>query len=191
MPEVKEGDAKITEEKAQAEADEKAAAEKNEDKKENMIPQTRFNEVNDRAKAAEAKVTAMEAAEAKAEEARLIEKENYKELAEKRGAEVDKFKAEAEKAVGMEATLTELLEASMEAIPKDLRSLVPESLSTQEKLAYIATNAAVLTKADPMNVGAGERGGNKEKGKIVVLTEDQKTAARNAGVTDEAYAKFI
>jgi hypothetical protein len=161
------------------------------DKRENMIPQSRFNEVNERAKAAALEVAELKAAQAKAQEEKLIEQEKYKELAESRGEELAAAKAKAARYDSANEALEKVLEVQMDAIPENLRGLVPEALDTQSKLAYIAQNAAVLSKAPAIDVKAGKRGGEKDDTQKIVLTAEQKQAAANAGVTEEEYAKYI
>lgn len=63
---------------------------------ENMIPKSRFDEVNERAKKAEAELEARKQAEKEAEEKRLADQQQYKELAEKREAELRDLQAQTE-----------------------------------------------------------------------------------------------
>ena len=65
---------------------------------ENMIPQSRFAEVAKRAKEAEKKLEAFEAAQAKAEEAKLTEQQKYAQL----------YETEKTKAATLEARMAEL-----------------------------------------------------------------------------------
>ncbi|UYN89903.1 MAG: hypothetical protein KIT08_01370 [Anaerolineales bacterium] len=63
---------------------------------EHLIPKHRFDEVNERAKKAEAELDALKQAEKQAEEKRLADQQQYKELADKREAELKDLQAKTE-----------------------------------------------------------------------------------------------
>jgi hypothetical protein len=155
---------------------------------EHMIPKSRFDEVNTARKKAEERLAQLEAEQKLEVEKRLTEQEKYKELADKRGEELVKAQAEADKVAAYEKTLSEVLAAQVEALPKDKRALVPEELSTQGKLNWLAKNAAILKAPAPFDIGAGNRGGGEDH-TPPVLTPEEHEYAQKYGMTDEAYAK--
>ncbi|MBW2647732.1 MAG: hypothetical protein JRE23_16470 [Deltaproteobacteria bacterium] len=155
-----------------------------------MIPQSRLNVVIQERDDAKKRADSLEKAIADAETKRLKESEDYKALYEAEQAKVIELKPKADGADSAHATLKEVLEAQIEAIPDHQHSLVPDELSTEKQLAWIARNRALLSKEQPFDIGAGETGGNGD-GKSVTLSPEQKKAARKANVTDEAYAKSI
>jgi hypothetical protein len=157
-------------------------------KDEHMVPISRLNEVIADRKKLEERIAQIEAEQKLEVEKRLTEQEKYKELADKRGEELVKAQAEAAKVVGMEKTLSEVLAAQVEALPKDKRALVPEELSTQGKLNWLAKNAAILKAPAPFDIGAGNRGGGEDH-TPPVLTPEEHEYAQKYGMTDEAYAK--
>ena len=155
---------------------------------EHMVPISRLNEVIEERKALAEKVKTMEAAEKAAIDQRLIEQSEFKKLAESRGEELVKANAEAAKVASYEKTLGEVLAAQVEALPKDKRVLVPEALTTQQKLDWIAKNAAILKAPVAFDIGAGHLGGSEDKTPPVLSPEEHATAVQ-FGMTDEQYAK--
>ena len=65
-------------------------------KPESSVPYERFKEINERMKAAEAKAAELEAKGKKIEEMAMAEQNQFKELAEKRAAEIEKLKSDFE-----------------------------------------------------------------------------------------------
>ena len=165
-----------------------AAAERDKSEKtEHMIPKSRLDEEIEKRKAAEGRLAAMEA-ETKAEtEKRLVEQSQFKELAEKRGVDLVKAQAEAAKVTAYEKTLTEVLAAQIESLPEDKRALVPDELTTQQRLAWIAKNAAILKAPAAFDIGAGRHGGGEDS--KVTLTPEEHAVAKSFGLTDEEYFK--
>jgi hypothetical protein len=155
---------------------------------EHMVPISRLNEVIADRKKLEDKVATMEAAEKAETEKRLAEQNQWKEVAEKRGEELVKAQAEAAKVGGMEATLAQVLAAQVEALPKDKRALVPDALTTQGKLDWLAKNAAILKAPAAFDIGAGHLGGGEDNTPPVLSPEEEQVAAA-FGMKKEDYAK--
>lgn len=91
------------------------------------------------AKRAEAEQRAREEAEAAA----LAEQERYKELAEKRAAQVEELEAKAERASRYEEVITSLLEAQLKDVPDHILPLL-ERLDPVEQLDYLSKNRGAL-----------------------------------------------
>lgn len=155
---------------------------------EHMIPKSRFDEVNEARKKAEERIAQIEAEQKLEVEKRLAEQNQYKELADKRGEDLVKAQAEAAKVAGYEKTLTEVLAAQVEALPKEKRGLVPDALTTQQKLDWIAKNAAILKAPAAFDIGAGQLGGGEDNTPPVLSPEEHATAVQ-FGMTDAEYAK--
>ena len=157
---------------------------------ERNIPYSRFQEVNEAKKALEARIAQIEAAQHEADEKRLAEQNQYKELAEKRGQDLVKAQQDAAKVPVYEETLSEVLAAQVAELPEDKRGLVPDDLTTQQKLKWIAKNASILKAPQPFDIGAGHQGGGAPA-KKVELTAEQKQIAQRFGMTEAEYAKNI
>ncbi len=130
------------------------------------IPYERFAEVNEKYRAAQAKIAEHEKAQSDAkkaadaaEKARLAEQGKYQELAEaaeKRAADLEPYKAKSDR---YEAALTKLLTQERKDLPKHVLTLL-DKLDPADQLDYIAENREVLTaKQTPPNIngtaGAG------------------------------------
>jgi len=116
---------------------------------EHMIPKSRLDEEITKRKELEARLTAIETANKTAEEQRMIEAQQYKELYEKAKAEAEGLKPKAAVADDLEKVVQASLESQLKEIPEHLRGLVPEGLTTSAKLQYIAQNRALLMKEKP------------------------------------------
>ena len=131
---------------------------------------------------------ALEKAAQDAETRRLKESENYKELYEAAETKIASLTPQAEKLGAYEKTLKETLDAQIAAIPEDKRSLIPEELPIDAQLKWISRNRELLSKSQPMSVGAGIRGGG-ESGRRADLSIEELEMARAFGMTPEEYAK--
>jgi len=155
---------------------------------EHLIPKSRLDDEIQKRKDLEKRLAAMEKAHNDAETQRLQEQKDYQTLYEKAAAELAEAKPKAEKLDVFEATLKETLASAIEEIPPERRGLIPEELSTEAQLRWIAKNRALLAKAQPFDIGAGKKGGEAQK--TVELTEDEKAFALRTGVSFEDYAKY-
>lgn len=156
---------------------------------EHMIPLSRFNEVNDAKRKVEERLATIEAEQKVETEKRLAEQNKYKELAEARGADLVKAQAEAAKVSTYEKTLTDVLASQVEALPEEKRALVPDELTTAQKLAWLAKNAAILKAPAPFDIGAGRTGGGEDrtKPKQPALSSEEAAVARAFGMTEKEY----
>lgn len=154
---------------------------------EHMIPKSRLDDVLAKLDAAQKKADALEKAQQEGERKRLEEANQYKELYEKTQAELSNLKPKAEQVDTYEKTLTSILDAQIAELPEDFRDVVPDGLSTQAKLDWLAKNKAKFMKAEPYDIGAGKRGTRPDKS--AELSEEEKSVARRFGMTDEEYVK--
>lgn len=155
-----------------------------------MIPKERFDEVNSRMKEYEKKLQAQEKALKEAQEARLKEKEDYKQLYEQTTAELSELKPLAEQVETYKETMERLFESQVADIPEEMRSLIPDELSVKQKLDWIARNKNLLLKPVAPNIGAGSRGSGASP-KTRELTPDEKQVAETFGYTAEEYLKYV
>lgn len=155
---------------------------------EHMIPKSRFDEINTKAKKLEDELRKIEEERQKEIEERLVEQQQYKELAEKRGKDLAELQAKAQKVDAYEQTLTAVYEASLQELPEDMRDLVPEELSIQQKLNWLSKNKARLLKPISPDLGAGKRGGGGSSD--AKLTPEEADIAKRFGMTPEEYAKY-
>lgn len=154
---------------------------------EHMIPKSRFDEVNEERRKLAERIAKIEA-DAKAEaERQLVEQNKFKELAEQRAQELEKAKVDASKMDGYEKTLKEVLAAQVAALPEDKRGLVPDELTTAQKLSWLAKNAAILKAPAAPDIGAGKRGGTEAT--TINLSPEEIAFAQRFGEKAEEYQK--
>jgi type IV secretory pathway VirB10-like protein len=155
---------------------------------EHMIPKSRLDEVLALNKTFADRLAALEQERKDEVEKRLAEQNQWKELAEKRGAELTEAQGKAAKVAEYEKTLESLLEKQVGEIPEEKRALIPTYGTTQQRLEWIAANRAILTAPKPFDIGAGKQGG--AEGKKIELTAEELEVARKFGMTPEDYAKY-
>ena len=155
---------------------------------ENMIPKSRLDEVIAQRDAANKKADALEAAQHAAEKKRLEEANQYKELYEKTQAELTSLKPKAEQVDDYETTLQGVLSSQVAELPEEFQDVIPDGLSTKQKLDWLAKNKSKFMKAEPFDIGAGKRGTRPDK--KIELTPEEKEMAAKYGMTEDAYAKY-
>lgn len=134
---------------------------------EDPIPFKRFDQVNQRMKAAEAKLAELtkaeeaRAAEAKkAEEARLAEQQKWQELAERYKGEAEGLKPHQDKATRYETALTAILETERKGLAKHVLELL-DNLDPAAQLEYIAKHRDTLRPQSPPDINGASKGSGK------------------------------
>jgi len=154
---------------------------------EHMIPKSRLDEVLETNRKLQERLDATEKERQEQLEAQLKEQGKYKELADQRAQKLAELQPKADQLDSYEVTLKSVLEAEIAQLPEEFQDVVPESLSTKDKLDWLAKNKSKFMKADPFDIGAGKRGVKPEK--KAELTPEEKQVARNFGMSEEDYAK--
>jgi hypothetical protein len=93
---------------------------------ENMIPQSRFNEVIEARRAAEEKLQALMAEREAEREKELAEQNRYQELYTETQGKLTELEAKAQRAEVLAQAIQATNEARIAQIPEDKRSIVPE-----------------------------------------------------------------
>ena len=155
-----------------------------------MIPKARLDEVIADRKKLEERLAVLEKTSKDAEEQRLADQEKWRELAEKRLEELESVKPKAAVAEEQEASLQKYLQAQIDEIPEDMRSLIPEQLTTLQKLDWLSINKAKLLKPTAPNIGAGMRGAGSGNLASVELSPEEKEVAKKFGMSEKEYAEY-
>ena len=155
---------------------------------EHMIPKSRLDEVIHERDEAMKRAEALEKAQQEAERKRLEESAEYKKLYETTLADVTALKPKAEQVEQYEKRLKEILDSQIAELPEEFRGMVPEGLPTDQQLAWLAKNKAVLVKPEPFDIGAGKKG--TKPNTTSTLTEDEKRVAKHFGMSEEDYQKY-
>lgn len=166
---------------------------------ENMIPQSRFNRVNEERKALAERLEALEKAQAerdestrKQRETELAEQNQYKQLYESAKAELANLKAAQEQATRYQAALQQTNEARIQSIPEEKRSLIPEYDDPVKLGAWLDKALPELTtppkpNAPRLDGGSGGAGGTGNPSGNLNSTQQQLIeAARNMGFSVDA-----
>jgi len=140
---------------------------------EHMIPKTRFDEVNNSLKELQKKLDDIE--KEKEQAALDAKKKNgeFEELYKTTSTELDTTKTQFEQTSArveqLEGLIQNLVDAELESVPEELRDLVPENMSPEQKLSWI-TNAkkkglfgAAPNKADEPLGGSTNKGNPQDK----------------------------
>lgn len=105
-----------------------------ETKKDIMIPKERFDEVNGKYKELSSQVAEMQKAK-EAMEAQLAE---MKKASEATQSSITETTSKLEDQVkSYETLMNEMVQTKLQAIPEEMQDLIPEGLSTEQKLAWI------------------------------------------------------
>lgn len=191
MPTIEEIKAKPETERTAEEKSALAAAERTTDKStEHMIPKSRLDEVIAERETARAEALKLKTEQDKAKADALKEQGKWQELAEQRQKDLDVATGKAAKVDEYEKTLQDTLKAQLEELPAELRGLVPEELTTPQKLGWLSKNKATLLKPVAGDIGAGRRGGSGSSNTKVELSAEQIQVAKSFGYTPEEYAHF-
>lgn len=153
------------------------------------IPKARLDEVIKERDEARQRAAEIEQAAKDAEKKRLEAEQNYKALYEQAQAELSTAKPKAAMVEAMESTLSKLLESQILEMPEDRRGLVPDGLSTQGKLDWIAKNHSILMAPKAFDIGAGRQGGTQGTAQQIELTPEEKIWAEKLNMTYEEYYK--
>jgi len=154
-----------------------------------MIPKSRLDEVLKSNRDLQAKLEALEIERQEQLEAQLKEQGRYKELAESRAQEIATLKPKADTVDGYEETLVKVLEAQMADVPENMRGLLPDVLTTQQKLDWLSRNKPLLLKQRAPDIGAGKIGG-EDQSVSAELTPEEIEFAKSFGYSAEEYAKY-
>ena len=154
---------------------------------EHMIPKSRLDEVLESNRKLQEQLTRTEKERQDQLEAQLKEQGKWKEIAEQRANEMAALKPKAEQVEAIEVTLKEVLATQIAELPENLRSLVPDDLTTQQKLSWLSKNKALLLKPKAVDIGAGKQGGSAPEG--TTLSPEEMEFAKAFGVKPEDYAK--
>ncbi|UKL30005.1 hypothetical protein [Bacillus phage PK2] len=113
-------------------------------KQEHMIPKTRFDEVNNKLKEFQEKFDAMNKQKEQEELEAKKKKGEFENLYNDAQTELEntknQFKETSQRVEQLEGIIQTLVDAELEAVPEEMRDLVPENFTPEQKLSWI-TNA--------------------------------------------------
>lgn len=142
-----------------------------------------------RAEAAENRVKLKEFqdAQAKAEEERLAQKQEWQELAEKRAKEIEALRPYQEKYQAMLDTMAARNKERIESIPDEMQTLVPEYDDPAKLSNWLDANWDRLNDKPVIPSLNGDARSNRARGKQVTLSDAEIKIAEKMGLTPEQY----
>lgn len=152
-----------------------------------MIPKARFDEVNNALKGLRTELDTLKAANLTAETKRLEDDKQWKLLAEQRQAEIVRLTGVEEQFTSVNATLEALLAAQLAELSDDAKAMVPEALSKQEQINWIAKNRQQLTRSTAPSFDAGSRGDRVTP--ETAITADEMPAFKASGMSQKDWNK--
>ncbi|WP_214796588.1 MULTISPECIES: hypothetical protein [unclassified Exiguobacterium] len=141
--------------------------------KENMIPKSRFDEVNTKYKEMESQLSQIMKEREEQEQARIAkEKEEaekrgeYEKLYHEKAKEAESLLAYQERATELETLINSMVESKLSTIPEDYHDLIPSNLTPEAKLDWISkAEAKGILKAKTDEVEIGKRTNPKSDSK--------------------------
>lgn len=132
------------------------------------VPYSRFQEVNEQAKQSAEKLAEFERKEKEREEQEALAKGEHEKL-------INDLKPQAERAKALEETIKTSVNALIEKIPEERRSLIPEGLPVEQKFNWINQNLEFLTQTSGNpNVNTGSNVPNsQDAGNKPIYTQEQ------------------
>lgn len=116
---------------------------------------------------------------------------NFRTLYETTKSELEIERGKSSRADTLETALKKALEAELAALTPEAKKLVPEKLSVEDRLDWIATNRALLTRQKSQDIGAGGgRSMQTQKPGKTELSPEEKQVAALFGYSSEEYAKY-
>lgn len=124
-----------------------------------------------------------------AQQQRLAESGNFKELAEQRAAELAALQPFKEQAETLEKMIRESNTSRINSVREDMRALTPVDYSPAQLAKWLDANLTRLTTPPAPNIdaGAGQGGGTA----VVRLTDEQKQMAARFGMTEAQYVESL
>jgi hypothetical protein len=122
-----------------------------------------------------------------AEEAALVEQAKWKELADKRGAELEGLKPVQDRLTAYETAFKTALVKRLDAIPDEFKSLVPAFDDPVKTWDWLDANQNLFARRIAPKLDAGAQGDAASK-QTPKLTVEEIQIAKRSGLTPEQYA---
>jgi phage I-like protein len=125
------------------------------------------------------------------EQQRLEASKEFEKLATSQKTELEQLRPKAERTEALEAYIKSSVETRVNALPADVRGLVPDYDDPLKTLAWLDANAQRLMPRSAPDLNAGVGGsGSGGGGSAAKLTPEEEKAARRMGIKPEEYAKY-
>lgn len=152
------------------------------------IPKYRFDQEIAKRKALEERLNKMENEQRAEAEKRLKEQNEWKQLYEQANAELEEAKTKVSDFDAMNSSIEEIYQNSIKDLSEEAVAMIPEQLTTQQKLQWVTAHKTKLQRKPMPNVSADGRSDNSGGGGDYGLTPDEIAAARRFGMSLKDYA---
>lgn len=105
--------------------------------KENFIPKSRFDEVNNRYKEVQAQLNKLMEEKQNQELEEQKKRGEFEKLYENTKKELEAAKSFKERAEQLEGVISEMVEAKLAEIPEELHDIIPDGMTPEQKLSWI------------------------------------------------------
>lgn len=157
---------------------------------EEIFKHPRFKELAEKAKSASDALEQFKQEQLNKETDAMKAANNFKGLYEQTLKQLDELKPKAALVDSSEKVLQDVLTAQIAELPEAARALVPDEMTVQQKLNWLAKNKSTLMKPAPFDIGAGKGGGAGGNTGAEGLTQEEIETAKNFGLKPEEYAKY-
>lgn len=147
------------------------------DKSDQMIPKSRFDDVNSKYKELKEELDKIQEAQNKKEIDDKVKQGEFEKLYNDTMSELDTFKSNhtkaSEKAQALEGVVNELVEAKLQNIPEEFHDLVPNGMSAEQKLSWLnqAESKGLFTnKKTETPLGGNTNPGSKQNSDLSKLS---------------------
>jgi hypothetical protein len=153
------------------------------------FPADYVQQLRQEAAAARVKLREIEESQKKADEARLVEQQEWQKLAETRAQEVEQLRPFQEKYAAMLEAIKSGNEKRLEQVPDTMRSLIPPIEDPATLGQWLDANWHILTGKPTIPALNGAAGSNQPRTIPAggTLSEAELTMAANMGISPEDY----
>ncbi len=147
------------------------------DKSDQMIPKSRFDDVNSKYKELRAELDKIQEAQKEKEIEAKKQQGEFEKLYNDTRGELDNYKEShtkaSERTQALEGVINELVEAKLENIPEEFHDLIPEGMSAEQKLSWLnqAESKGLFTnKKAETPLGGNTNPGSKQNSDLSKLS---------------------
>lgn len=133
-----------------------------------MIPKSRFDEVNSKFKDVQKQLEDLMREKQEREKAEAEKRGEFEKLYQETSKQAETLKQQAEshekRVQQLESVIQQLLDSKLEAIPEELRDLIPSNFTVEQKLEWIATaeKKGLFAKKQQQQIGGDTNASDKQ-----------------------------
>jgi len=163
----------------QHQADSTAGQQADKKSDEIMIPKTRFDEVNTKFKDVQKQLEELMREKQEREKAEAEKRGEFEKLYQETSKQAETIKQQAEanekRVQQLEGVIQQLLSSKLEAIPEEMRDLIPSNFTVEQKLEWLATaeKKGLFAKKHQQQIGGDTNTSDKQSTNLNALSPIQ------------------